>query len=65
MTWLATKKSLHIWTNRADRYGKQSAKYNCILDWNKFKKDFHDVNQEELFNSKLKTLINDDILNKY
>ena len=36
MTRLATKKLLHILTNRTDRYGKQSAKYSCILDWNKF-----------------------------
>ena len=32
MTRSATKKLLDIPTNRTDRYGKQSAKYNCILD---------------------------------
>ena len=39
---------LHIPTNRTDRYGKESVKYNCILDWNKSKKDFHGVNQDDL-----------------
>ena len=50
MTQLTTKKLLHIPTNGTYRYGKQSAKYkyNCILDWNKFKKYFHGVNQNEL-----------------
>ena len=38
-------------------YGKLSAKYNCILDWNQFKKYFS--------HSKLKTLIKRQILNKY
>ena len=40
MTPSATKKILHIPTNKTDRYSKQSAKYNCILDWSKFKKVF-------------------------
>ena len=61
----ATKKLLHIPTTRTDRYGKQSAKYNCTLHWNKFKKDFHSINQDELSHSKLKTLLKDHILNKY
>ena len=65
MTWSTTKKLLHIPTNRTDRYGKQSAKYNSILDWNKFKKDFHGVNQHKLSHSKLKSRIEDHILNKY
>ena len=65
MTQSTAKKLLHIPSNRTDRYGKQSTKYNCILDWNKFKKDFHGVNQDELSHSKLKTLIKDHILNKY
>ena len=65
MTRSATKKLLHIPTKRTDRYGKQSSKYNCILDWNKFKKDFHGVNQDELSHSKRKTVIKDHILNKY
>ena len=65
MTWLTTKKLLHIPTNRTDRYSKQSAQYNYILDWNKFKKDFHCVNQDKLSHSKLKTLIKDHILNKH
>ena len=65
VTWSATKKLLHIPTSRTDRCGKQSAKCNCILDWTKLKKDFHGVNQDELSNPKLKTLIKDRILNKY
>ena len=65
MTRSATKKLLHIPTKRTDRYYKQSAKYNGILDWNKFQKDFHGVNHDELSHSKLKTLIKDHILNKY
>ena len=65
MTRSATKKLLHISTIRTDRYYKQSAKYNCILNWNKFQKHFHGVNLDELSHSKLKTLIKNHILNKY
>ena len=65
MTRLAAKKLFHIPTNRANRYGKQTAKYNSILDWNKFKIEFHDLNQDKLSHSKLKTHIKDHILNKY
>ena len=36
-----------------------------ILDWGKFKKDFHCVNQDKLSHSKLKTLIKDHIFNKH
>ena len=42
--------------------GKQSAKYNSIVDWNKFKKDFPDVNQDDLSHFKLKTLLKDHII---
>ena len=50
--------NVKIKLNRANGiYGKLSAKYNCILDWNKFKKYFS--------HSKLKTLIKRQILNKY
>ena len=65
MTLLTAKKLLHIPTDRTDRYGKQSTKNNSILEWNKFKKDFHGGNQDELSRSKLKTFIKDHILNKY
>ena len=65
MTWLTAKKLLHIPANRSDRYGKQSAKYNGILDWNKFKNDLYGINQDELPHAKLKTLIKDHIPNKY
>ena len=65
MTLSATKKTLHIPTNKTGRYSKQSAKYKCILGWSKFKKVFHGVNQDELSHSKLKTLVKDHILNKY
>ena len=40
MTQSTTKKLLHIPTNRTDRYGKQSAKYNFILDWEEIQKIF-------------------------
>ena len=42
--------------------GKQSAKYNSIVDWNKFKKNFPDVNQDDLSHFKLKTLLKDHII---
>ena len=65
MTRSAAKNLLHIPTNRTDRYSKKSAKYNCILDWNKFKQDFYGVNQDELSHFKLKILMRDHILHKY
>ena len=52
LTW----KLLDIPSNRIDKYGKQSARFNCIIDWNKFKKYFPDVNQDELSHFKMKTL---------
>ena len=65
MTWSTAKKLLHIPANRSDRYGKQSARCNRILDWNKFKNDLHGINQDELSNAKPETLIKDHISNKY
>ena len=65
MTRSAAKNLLHIPANRTDRYSKKSAKYNCILDWNKFKQDFYGVNQDELSHFKLKILMRDHILHKY
>lgn len=59
-----TAKNYFIPTNRIDRYDKQSAKYNCILDGNKFIKDFHGANQDEPSHSKLKTNIKYYIINK-
>ena len=65
VTRSATKKLLHIPTNRTDRYCKPSSKYNYILEWSKFKKDFHGVNQNKLSHSKLITFIKDHFLIKY
>ena len=59
-----TAKNYFIPTNRIDRYDKQSAKYNCILDGNKFIKDFHGANQDEPSHSELKTNIKYYIINK-
>ena len=61
----ATSKLLDIPSNKTDKYGKQSAKYNCFIDWNKFKKDFPDENQNELSHFKLKTLLKYHIISHY
>ena len=53
MTGLAVKLLLHISPNRTDRYGKQSPKYNWIL------------NQDDLSHFKPKSLTKDHIINKY
>ena len=47
MTQLATRKLLDIPSNRTDKYGKQSAKYSCVIDCKKFNKDFLNVNRGE------------------
>ena len=39
-TELATSKLLDIPSNITDKYGKQSVKYNYIINQNKFKKTF-------------------------
>ena len=59
-----TRKLLDMPSNRTDKYGKPSAKYNCIVDWNKFKNDFPDVNQDDLSHFKLKTLLKDQIISQ-
>ena len=59
-----TRKLLEIPRNRIDKYGNQSLKYNCIVDWNKFK-DFPDVNQDELSHFELRTLLKDHIISQY
>ena len=35
----------------------QSVKYNCITDWNKYKKELPDENQDEPSHFRLKTLL--------
>ena len=58
-TELSIRDLLIIPSNRTGKYSKQATKYSCIIDWNKFKKDFCDVNQNELSHFKLKILLKD------
>ena len=48
-----------------DTYGTQSTKYNCIADWNSFRKTFKDLPLSECSRFKVKKLLMQLFLNKY
>ena len=43
--------------NTDDTYGTQSTKYNCIADWNSFRKTFKDLPLSECSGFKVKKLL--------
>ena len=49
----------------SDTYGRQSTKYNCIADWNSFRKTFKDLPLSECSRFKVKKLLMQRFLNKY
>ena len=44
---------------------KRQVEYNCIFDWNNFKKDFLSFKAEQITHFKLKKLIKDHMFKKY
>ena len=50
----ATRNLLDIPLARTNKYGKESVKYQCIKDWNNFKKKFAQIPENKLSNIKIK-----------
>ena len=53
----AAKKLIDIPLLNTDTYGTQSAKYNCITDWNNFRKTFSNLRLEECTYGTVKFLL--------
>ena len=60
-----TKRLLDTPLLNTDTYGMQSTKYNCIADWNSFRKTFKDLPLSECSRFKVKKLLMQLFLNKY
>ena len=60
-----TRKLLDIPYVKTDAYDTQSAKYQCIIDWNNFKKTFSNLSPAEHRNSKIKALLKKHFLNNH
>ena len=60
-----TKRLLDTPLLNTDTYGTQSTKYNCIADWNSFRKTFKDLPLSECSRFKVKKLLKQLFLNKY
>ena len=45
--------------------GKESVKYQCIRDWNNFKKKFPQIPENELSNMKIKAILKQAIFDQY
>ena len=60
-----TKRLLDTPFLNTDTYGTQSTKYNCIADWNSFRKTFKDLTLSEYSRFKVKKLLKQLFLNKY
>ena len=60
-----TKRLLDTPLLNTDTYGMQSTKYNCIADWNSFRKTFKDLPLSECSRFKVKKLLKQLFLNKY
>ena len=64
-TMSGTRKLLDIPYVKTDAYDTQSAKYQCIIDWNNFKKTFSNLSPAEHRNSKIKALLKKHFLNNH
>ena len=59
------KKLLDIPLFQTDTYETNSTKYNCITDWNNFRKTFPNIPQNECTYFNVKKLLKEHLLNKY
>ena len=53
----ATQNLLDIPLARTNKYGKGSVKYQCIRDWNNFKKNFPQVPENKMSYMKIKRIL--------
>ena len=63
LTRSATQNLLDVPLARTSKYGKESVKYQCIRDWDNFKKKFPQTNK--LSNIKIKRILKQAIFDQY
>ena len=61
----ATQNLLDVPLARTNKYGKESVKYQCIRDWNNFKKKFPQIPENKLSNMKIKRILKQAIFDQY
>ena len=61
----ATQNLLDIPLARTNKYGKGSVKYQCIRDWNNFKKKFSQIKENKLSYMKIKRILKQAIFDQY
>ena len=61
----ATQNLLDTPLARTNKYGKGSAKYQCIRDWNNFKKKFPQIPENKLSYMKIKRILKQAIFDQY
>ena len=62
---LQPKNPLDVPLARRNKYCKESVKYQCMRDWNNFKKKFPKIPENKLFNMKMKIILKQAIFNQY
>ena len=50
---------------RTNKYGKESVKYQCIRDWNNFKKKFPQIPENKLSYMEIKRILKQAIFDQY
>ena len=63
--WSATQNLLDVPLARTKKYDKESVKYQCIRDWNNFKKKFPQISENKLSYMKIKRILKQTILDPY
>ena len=60
-----TQNLLHVPLARTNKYDKESLKYQCIRDWNNFKKKFPQIREKKLSNMEIKRILKQAIFDQY
>ena len=61
----ATQNLLDVPLARTNKYGKESVKYQCIRDWNNFKKKFPQIPENKLSYIKINIILKQAIFDQY
>ena len=61
----ATQSMLDVLLVRANKYGKESVKYQCVRDWNNFKKKFPQIPENKLSYMKIKRILKQAIFDQH
>ena len=61
----ATQNLLDVPLARPNKYDKESINYQCIRDWNNFKRKFPQISENELSNMRIKRTLKQAIFDQY